>query len=207
MFKNLIPLVLFLAVAVLSPAHAQGTAQGAQTFAPEVVTIDRVNFDSPQDDWIRMEIRMTANANPKPDARNNRFIEDIRVKAYLVYTRDQAAREFDFYISEVEIPIMERGDRRHVYFYLPGPIAKRDTLRREPDYYFVEIFFDGVAQEPQVRGMSRSLTPTSLISMKQLADAEASSNEHLLMPVYLAPGNVLGRLDAMPVFLRRDVRN
>ena len=202
MLKNLIPIVLFLAVAGSLPAQG-----AAQPFAPEVLTINRVNFDNPQDDWIRMEIRMTANANPKEDVRNNRFIEDIRVKAYLVYTRDQAAREFDFYISEVEIPIMERGDRSHVYFYLPGPIVKRDRLRREPDYYFVEIFFDGVPQEPQVRGMSSSLTPTSLVSMKQLADAEATTNEHLLMPVYLAPANVLGRLESMPVFLRRDVRD
>lgn len=169
--------------------------------------MDRVNFNSLRDDWIQMEIELSCNGNSDPEARDERFVEKIGVKAYLAYERDASPREFDYYTSEVEIIIMEKGDDNNVYFYLPGLIVERDRLKKEPKFYYVEVSVDGEAQNPQKSAMSSSFANLEILnSFVSRADAEGSVNEHLLMPIYLVSGIDLGRVSDLPAFLRRDVR-
>ncbi|NBB79421.1 MAG: hypothetical protein GVY36_08250 [Verrucomicrobia bacterium] len=175
---------------------------GAQNAA---VDVDRVKFNSLRNDWIQMEIELSCNGNPAPDARNDKFVEKIGVKAYIAYERDASAGEFDYYTSEVEIVIMERNDKNNVYFYLPGKIVERDRLKKEPDYYYVEITVDGESQTPQTDAMSRNISNAEVLnSFISRADSDGSVNEHLLMPIYLVSGTDLGRVSNLPTFLRRD---
>lgn len=176
--------------------------------ADEAISVKRVDFNSLRDDWVQMEIELHCAGNPSAEARNSRFVEKIKVKVYLAYERDAKAREFDYYTSEVEIVIMEQGDDDNVYFYMPGPIVKRDQLKTDPDYYYVEVSVDGEAQEPQKFAMSRNIPNLEILnSFTSKADSGSVENEHMLMPIYLVTGIDLGRVSDLPVFLRRDVRD
>ncbi len=176
--------------------------------AQEAIQVDRVDFNSLRDDWIQMEIELSCEGNPSPDARDKRYVENIKVKAYLAYERDAAAREYDYYTSEAEIIIMEQGDDNNVYFYLPGLIVERDQLPTDPEFYYVEVSVNGEAQKPQKSAMSSNIPNLEILqSFTSQADSEGSENEHLLMPIYLVSGIDLGRVDKLPAFLRRDVRD
>jgi len=176
--------------------------------AQEAIKVDRVDFNSLRDDWIQMEIELSCMGNPSPEARNSRFVENIKVKVYLAYTRDQQARVYDYYMSEVDIVIMEQGDDNNVYFYLPGLIVERDRLQTDPDFYYVEISINDEVQPPQKSAMSSNIPNLDILkSFTSKAGAGSLENEHLLMPIYLVSGIDLGRVSDLPVFLRRDVRD
>jgi hypothetical protein len=180
----------------------------ASSFAQEAITVDRVNFNSLRDKWVQMEIQLSCNGNPSPEARDRRFVENIKVKAYLAYVLDKSAGKFDFYTSEVEIVVMEQGDDNNVYFYLPGQIVDRDRLpTSDPDYYFVDISVGGELQPSQKSARSSSISNEAILaSMKAKAESEGGENDFILMPVYYVPAQYLDRVDDLPTFLRRDVR-
>jgi len=176
--------------------------------AQEDIKVDRVDFNSLRDDWIQMEIELSCQGNSTEDARDKNYVEKISVKAYLAYTRDASSREYDYYIGEVEIIIMEKGDDNNVYFYLPGLIAERDQLQTDPDFYYVEVSVNGEAQKPQKAAMSSNIPNLDILnSFISKADSEGADNEHVLMPIYLVSGIDLGRVSKLPAFLRRDVRD
>lgn len=199
MNKNSLP-KLFLAFAASALfAHS--------VFAQEAIQVDRVDFNSLRDDWIQMEIELSCDGNPAEDARNDRFVEKIGVKAYIAYERDASNREYDYYTSEVEIVIMEQGDANNVYFYLPGGIVERDRLKKDPDFFYVEVTVNGETQEPQKKAMSSNIPNLEILnSFTSRAESEAGVNDDLLMPIYLVSGIDLGRVSDQPTYLRRDVR-
>lgn len=179
----------------------------AVSMADEIIRVDRVDFNSLRDDWVQVEIELSCTGNPSPEARSPRFVENIKVKVYLAYLRDASTRKFDYYSSEVEILIMEQGDNNNVYFYMPGPIIERDRLKKDPDFFYVEVFVDDKSQKPQQTAMSRNIPDLEILnSFIKNADSGSYENEHLLMPIYLVSGIELGRVSDLPVFLRRDVR-
>jgi hypothetical protein len=193
MYKLLTPIIVFLAASI-------------STFAQEAISVDRVNFKSLRDNWVQMEVELSCGGNPLPEARDKRYVEEIKVKAYLGYKVDDG---FDFYFAEVEIIIMEQGDDNNVYFYLPGQIVERDGLSSiDPDYFFVELSVGGEEQPSQKSARSSSIKNDAILaSMKGKADSEGADNEFILMPVYSVPAEYLGKIDKLPVFLRRDVRD
>lgn len=175
------------------------------SFAAEAVSVDRVKFNSLRDDWVQMEIQISCDGNPAQDAKNPRYLEDVTVKAYLTYSEDGAARAFTYYMSEVEIMIMEKGETYNVYFYLPGLIVERDRLKTEPDFYYVELSIGDTPLEPQRDAMSSSITSASMLeNMKGKAMAEGEANADILMPIYYAPADNRGRVDDLPLMYRRD---
>jgi hypothetical protein len=170
--------------------------------------VDRVDFNSLRDDWIQMEIELSCDGNPAPDARDERYVEKIKVKAYVAYERDGQARSFDYYTSEVEIIIMEKGDNNNVYFYLPGLIVERDSLSTDPDFYYVEVSVNGEPQKPQKSAMSSNIPNLEILnSFISKADSEGAVNDDILMPIYLVSGIDIGRVSDLPAFVRRDVRD
>ena len=173
--------------------------------AQESLTVDRVDFNTTRDDWTQMEIKLTCLGNPSPEARDNNYLEGVKLKVYLAYERDAAAAQYDYYMSEVEIVIMERGDSYNVYFYLPGLIVERDKLRAEPEFYYVEVTIGETTLTPLKNSMSSSIKNLQILeSMKSKANAEGEANAGLLMPIYYAPAEVRGRTDDLPLLLRRD---
>lgn len=176
--------------------------------AEESIQVKRIDFKKTSEKWIQMEVQLSCEGNPSPDARDPRYVEKIKVKAYLAYTRDASERLYDYYTSEVEIIIMEKGDDNNVYFYLPELIVERDQLQTDPDFYYVEVSVGGQALEPQRDAMSSKITNLDILnSFTSKADSEGSVNEHILMPIYLVTGVDFGRVSKLPAFMRRDVRD
>lgn len=178
--------------------------------AQEVIKVNRVDFDQLRNDWIQMEIELSCSGNPSPDARNRDFVEGIKIKAYLAYESRGSGSSggFDYYTSEAEIIIMEKGEDNNVYFYLPGLIAERDQLNADPKFYYVEVSVAGETLKPQKFAMSSNIPNLDILnSFVSKADSDGADNEHLLMPIYLVSGIDLGSYSKLPAFLRRDVRD
>ena len=195
MKKSLITILTLLSASLTLPAQ-------------EDIRVDRVDFNSLRDDWIQMEIELSCEGNSAEEACDKDYVEKIKVKAYLGYTRDASTRSFDYYTSEVEILIMEKGDDNNVYFYLPGLIVERDQLKTDPDFYYVEVAVNGNAQKPQKTAMSSNIPNLDILkSFISKAESEGADNEHILMPIYFVNGIDLGRVSQLPAFFRREVSN
>ena len=195
MKKYFIPTLALLSASLILPAQ-------------EDIRVERVDFNSLRDDWIQMEIELSCEGNSAEEARDKDYVEKIKVKAYLGYTLDASARSYDYYTSEIEILIMEKGGDNNAYFYLPGLIVERDQLKTDPDFYYVEVSVNGDAQKPQKAAMSSNIPNLDILdSFISKAESEGANNEHVLMPIYLVSGIDLGRVSQLPAFLRREVRN
>jgi hypothetical protein len=169
--------------------------------------VDAVDFNKPGDDWVQMEIQLSCNENTLPDAKNPDFVDNAKVTAYVTYASDDKPGEFSYYMSEVAIVSMERGEKYNVYFYLPGLIVERDGLKNEPEYYYVKLSIGDVEMplEGGSAAMSRSIkSPQALESMISNAKAADSDNKGIFMPHYLAPAEYLGRVSRLPTFRRYD---
>ena len=170
--------------------------------------VDSIKFKTLQEDWVQMEIKIRANRNLAPDAKNERFVDNIKVMAYFAYepkTKDRS-KTFDFYKSEVEIISMEQGKTKFVYFYMPGIIVKRDNLPKTPPYYFVALEVNGQVLPIDNRAYSKStLNDDTIRSMKIKADAESEPNDYILKPYYNSPLATLGVVpddDMAPLIIR-----
>jgi len=183
------------------------------TFAQEIpAEVTDINFKGLRDDWVQMEIKIRANKNTSEDAKNERFVDNIKVMAYLGYVRDPRAKRFDFYKAEVEIISIEQGKQKDVHFFMPGVIVDRDRLPSVPPYYFVALEIDGRVFPLSKNAYSQgSLNQESLRSMKQKADTESEPNDFILMPHYKAPRNLLiqARLDTddLAPLIRREPKD
>ncbi len=166
-------------------------------FAQEVpALVDNIKFNNLSDDWVEMEVKIKANRNLSPDAKNERYVDNIKVLGYFAYVRDRKAKTFDFYKAEVEVISIEQGKTEHVYFYMPGIVVKRDRLPKTPPYYFVALEINGQVQPIDNRAYSKStLNDDTIRSMKAKADAESEPNDFILKPHYNAP---LGQIGARP---------
>jgi hypothetical protein len=180
----------------------------SQTIPAEVADI---NFESLNDDWVQMEIKIRADKNTAEDARNERFVDNIKVTAYLGYERDRRKKSFDFYKAQVEIVSIKQGETKNVYLYMPGIIVERDRLPKIPPYYFVTLEIDGKTLPLSKNAYSQeSLDRDTLRSMKQKADAESEVNDFILRPHYNAPRNIvlrarLDRDDLAPLIIREPI--
>lgn len=161
----------------------------SQTVPAEVSDI---NFQALDDDWVQVEIQIRANKNTAQDAKNERFVDNIKVMAYLGYEGDSTTKGFDFYKAQVEIVSIEQGKEKNVYFYMPGVIIDRDRLQKKPHYYFVALEVDGKILPLSNDAYSQdTLNRDTLRSMKQKADAESEANDFILRPHYHTPRNLL----------------
>ena len=158
-----------------------------------------------------MEVELRCGFNLSPDARDKDYIENVKAKVYLAYPRDSATAVYDYYCSEVEMVIMEANEDYNLYFYVPGLIAERDQLNQpDPAFYYVEISVAGVAQDPQGGSPALSAKIKNLQVLQSFiakADEESVVNEFSLMPIYHVPAQFQSRVDKLPLFLRRDVRD
>ena len=191
--KRLILLTLSLLIANLTFAEAPAAQ------------VENIKFKNLSDDWVEMEVEIRANRNLSPDAKNERFVDNIKVMGYFAYVRDRKDRTFDFYKAEVEVISIEQGKKENVYFYMPGIVVKRDRLPKEPPYYFVALEINGQVLPIDSRAYSKStLNDDTIRSMKTKADAESEPNDFILMPSYNAPLGLIGARpsDMAPLIIR-----
>jgi len=192
-----LPTILFFLGASIS--HAQ-----------EALVVDQVDFNSVDDDWTQVVIELSCGENPDPEARDKDYIENVGVKIYLGYESEVEGEPFDFYTSEVEILIMERGEDYNVYFYLPGLVVERDNLPKEPEFYYAQISINGEVIQPKERtsAMSPNIRDLNVLtSFVSNAEEKGAVNESILAPIYFVYGIDLGRVSDLPPFKRSEPRD
>lgn len=180
----------------------------ARDIPAEVVDID---FNDLGDNWVQMTIEIRSNGNPAEDAKNSRFVDNIKVMAYLAYENKSETKKFDFYKAQAEIVSIEQGKQKKVHFFMPGVVIDRDRLPRTPPYYFVALEVNGRVMPLTTDAYSQgTLTQDSLRSMKQKADAESDSNDFVLMQYYHVPRTRLAEArlredDLAPLLIRQHL--
>lgn len=162
-------------------APISGYTQGA---AP--VEIRRVNFGTARDSWLQVEIELRGSRNQRPGARNERFVDRVKVYCTLSYQFDD---RFDFYTSELELVGLEQNKSAVVSFFLPGILVERDRIRREPFAYLVELEVAGQPLPIQEAGVSANIrnNAAAINSLKSRAELEGEQNLGILIPAYAAP--------------------
>ena len=182
---------------------------GASTIlnAQDAVTIDRVKFSNAADRWVEVQIELTCNSNPSKEATNRDFVENISIKPLLAYKTGTGA--FSFYISKVEIMIMEARDKATVYFYMPGPIMERDEIRGDPEYYYIEVAVGGTVQKTTSgAAISSKISGAAMLdNMKAKAQEQTAKNKNILIPSYLAPTHLRPDSRKEPIYIRRELKS
>jgi len=168
--------------------------------------------------WNRMQVEVSANYNPDPKAPNKSWVDKIKLTVTQVYkTKSAKAEEWNYYRSSVTVLTLEVNQPRTVSFYLPGDIVKRDNLRKEPDYYFVQVEVAG-NEEPlfdakgnviaeQSRAISHELAKkANYDGAKDVADRCAGNNPGILRPQFLVNyPDVPVVVPPSPEFIREDL--
>ena len=128
------------------------------------------------------------------------------------------ATEFSYYRSSATVLTLEVGSPRSVYFYLPGDIVKRDRLKMQPDYYYVQLdvagtevplFNEAGRLNPDMLGAVHKMfvTKKDFDGARDLADRGANANTGMLRPQFLVPYAIFDALpqgSPSPEFIRED---
>lgn len=217
----------------VSGAFAQAAKDANAGKSP--VTVRSVHFDpvkigGQKNDWIRMQVEVQANFNPETKVAteekagkrpaNKQWVDKIKVTATQIFKPLAAkdATEFSYYRSSATILTMEIGSPRSVYFYLPGDIVKRDRLKMQPDYYYVQLEVAGT--EVPLFSEAGRLNPDMLSAVHKMfvnkkdfdgardqADRGVSANAGMLRPQYMVPYAIFDTLpqgSPSPEFIRED---
>jgi len=218
----------------VSFASAQATkadaGAGKSPVSVRSIHFDPVKIGGQKNDWIRMQVELQANFNPETKVAaedkagkrqaNKQWVDKIKVTVTQIYKPLAAkdATEFSYYRSSATVLTMEIGSPRSVYFYLPGDIVKRDRLKMQPDYYYVQIEVGG-SEQPLFNEAGRPVADMSNALHKQFldkkifdgarseADRAVNANAGMLRPHYLVPAAFYDSLpqgSPQPEFIRED---
>lgn len=169
--------------------------------------------------WNRMQVELQANFNPDPKAMNKRWVDKIKVTVTQIYkTASKDPKDWNYYRASATILTMEVNQPRSVVFYLPGDIVKRDVLRKEPDWYYVQLEVGG-AEEPMfdakgfvlpdhANAVHKSLSKkTDFDNAKDAADRGVGNSPGILRPQYLVNFLIpdVAVVPPSPEFIREDV--
>lgn len=214
----------------LTASFAQSTkGEGAPTGGKSPVFIRAVKFDqlkigNQPNPWNHMIVELQANFNPDTKepkegkkAANKQWVDKIKVTVTQIYKGQNAkdATEFNYYRASATVLTMEVNQPRSVSFYLPGDIVKRDRLRKEPDYYFVQLevggselpIYDekGKIIADQTLAVHKQILPKNLFdTAKDSADRGVGSNPGILRPQYLLIYPMEASVPPSPEFIRED---
>jgi len=218
----------------VSLVSAQATkAEGATGKSP--VSVRSVHFDpvkigGQKNEWIRMQVELQANFNPETKvaaedkvgkrAANKQWVDKVKVTVTQIFKPVAAkdAAEFSYYRSSATVLTMEIGSPRSVYFYLPGDIVKRDRLKMQPDYFYVQLDVGGT--EVPLFNEAGRLTPDMLAAVpktlaskkdfdgaREQADRGVNANAGMLRPQFMVPYAIFDTLpqgSPSPEFIRED---
>jgi len=198
---------------VLSLLLAPTTFLSAQN-VPEI-EVRNVRFDSVGDNWMMVTVQLRPDENTMEDAISRDYIDDVRVRFYMGFEVDRRNREesFDFYRSSARIVSMQRRQTYTVHFFLPGVIRNRDNLRRDPFAWVVQLEVGGTELPLRESQYSRDSLRSreAYDSLVSNANAAGGTNDGKLVPIYLAPENLVreARINFrdVPAFYRFDLDN
>jgi hypothetical protein len=161
--------------------------------------------------WMSVLMELSPNFNPDPNAKSREFLENVEIILHLGFDAPpgkDGTRQFYFYQARSKIGIIKAREAFVMGFFLPGHIVERDDLPREPQYWAVEIFVNGVAQEPSAKLAARAFrsNPDSLKNFVSKSSTESRPNDGLLMPQYLAPVSIVSSagVDTTIPFIRLE---
>jgi len=209
--------------------------EGGATNGKSPVNVRSVHFDpakigGQKNDWIRMQVELHANFNPETKlsaedkagkkAANKQWVDKVKVTVTQIFKPLSAkdATEFSYYRASATVLTMEVNTDRSVYFYLPGDIVKRDRLKMQPDYYYVQlevggtelpIFTEAGRLVPDMAGSVHKMfaSKKDFDGARDLADRGVSANTGMLRPQYLVPYSIFDNLpqgSPSPEFIRED---
>ncbi len=209
--------------------------EGGATTGKSPVNVRSVHFDpakigGQKNEWIRMQVELHANFNPETKlsaedkagkkAANKQWVDKVKVTVTQIFKPLSAkdATEFSYYRASATVLTMEVNTDRSVYFYLPGDIVKRDRLKMQPDYYYVQlevggtevpIFTEAGRLVPDMAGSVHKMfvSKKDFDGARDLADRGVSANTGMLRPQYLVPYSIFDNLpqgSPSPEFIRED---
>lgn len=198
------------------PLFGQAAAPVKSPVAVRDVKFMQVRIGGQEHPWNRMQVEVQANATLDPKA-IKRWVDKVKVTVTQIYKTESAKFEdWNYYRSTATVLTLEVGKPRSVLFYLPGDIVKRDNLRKEPDYYFVQVevggtespLFDakGALLAEQSRAVHREIAKKDLFDKaKDAADRGVITTPGILRPQYLLIlPDAVPAVPASPEFIRED---
>jgi len=218
--------LLWAMVCTVPAAFAQNAtpAPGAKAEKSTVIVRDvkfaQTKLGGQMNPWNRMQVELMAGDNPDPKALNKKWVDKVKVTVTAIFkpTSAKDATEFSYYRSSATVLTMEVNSDRSVYFYLPGDIVKRDRLKMQPDYYYVQLEVGGT--EVPLFSEAGRINPDQLAAVhkqfvnkkdfdgaRDLADRGAGANAGMLRPQYLVPYAIFDNLpqgSPSPEFIRED---
>jgi hypothetical protein len=168
----------------------------------EVVSVHKVKFTSLQDDWLMSEVEIHTGSNTLVGASSARYVENVGVHLYLGFKNVNTADGVDYFYSDAEAMILEKGDKNTVRFYIPGKEIEMNRYHK-PDYFYAELTANQIPISPQRSAFSSNLqNEGSLNNFVRKAKVRSIDNFGRLMPSYLAPLKVVGNDPDAPAYLR-----
>ena len=160
----------------------------AQTPPPAEVEVASVKFNNVRQSndagWTETVIELTA----KPSPKNGRFTGRVKVSLNLGVEASPLGgqKQVKFYKASAELVTLETG-KSEVRFYLPPEITKRDMLRGDAKFYFVELSIDGKTLDTTKTNVSFATlgNKQALESFRAKIASDASVNDGILVPQYL----------------------
>lgn len=179
-----------LALVALLPVSAQQTPATVPGGNAEIeVTSVKFNTikvpNSQGSAWYEVEIDL----NAKPTTPAARFLNRVKVTINLATKTPTPGTKppYEFYRSSAELVAVETG-KATVRFYLPPEIVKRDAVRGDPDYWFVDLSVGGTAIPVTRNSTSSSISDKpKLDNFKGKVSSDGGSNDGILVPQYLSP--------------------
>ncbi len=222
---------LLAMVSMCSLGHAQ-TAAPAAAPAKSAVFVRSVIFQQTKlggqvHPWNRMQVEIQANSVPevkapageaKASAANKRWVDKVKVTVTQIYkTASPKPEDWNYYRSSATVLTIEVLQPRSVLFYLPGDIVKRDNLKKEPDYYFVQLEVGGKEEEffnaagtlfpDHIRAVHKDIsTKAKFDPAKDAADRGVVNTPGILRAQYLVLYADSPVMPPSPEFIREDVQ-
>lgn len=215
-----------------APAGGAGAAAGKSVVFVRSVNFLQTKLGGQVNPWNRMQVEIQANsaaatgataakgeAKAEGDAKagNKKWIDKVKVTVTQIYkTASAKPEDWNYYRSSATVLTIEVNQPRSVLFYLPGDIVKRDNLKKEPDYYYVQLevagneepVFDarGVVLADQKMALHKDLqTKAKFDPAKDAADRGVVSTPGILRPQYLVLYADSPVVPPSPEFIREDV--
>ena len=216
-------------------AQAAKAEGGAATSGKSPVNVRSVHFDpvkigGQKNEWIRMQVELQANFNPDTKlpaedkagkrAANKQWVDRVKVTVTQIFKplSVKDAAEFSYYRASATVLTMEVNSSRSLYFYLPGDIVKRDRLKMQPDYYYVQLEVAGtevplyneagrLSPDMQAAVHKQFVNKKDFDGARDLADRGVGANAGMLRPQYLVPYAIFDNLpqgSPSPEFIRED---
>lgn len=225
-YACLLAACLPLSVVLAQNAAGEGGAASKNPVFVRDVKFTQSKIGGQENPWNRMQVELQANFNPDSKtpaegakkAANKQWVDKVKVTVTQIYkpTGAKEAADFTYYRAAATVLTLEILKPRSVMFYLPGDIVKRDRLRKEPDYYYIQVEVNGTAAQlfdekgklvaDQALAVHKAIhEKIRFDDAKDQADRGVAANTGMLRPQYmLLYGDPSPVVPPSPEFIRED---